>query len=72
MSERGVCHMLTTESTTFTKDVMGRWVCNTLTEARDSANPAIHPGARPFDVIIVGSGSFGGMSRPPGRARSFD
>src|SRR5215831_10577101 len=53
--------MLTTESTTFTKDVMGRWVCNTLAEARDSANPAIYPGARPFDVIIVGGGSFGGV-----------
>jgi choline dehydrogenase-like flavoprotein len=53
--------MLTTESTTFTKDVMGRWVCNTLTEALDSANPGIHPGAQPFDVIIVGGGSFGGV-----------
>ena len=52
---------LTTESTTFTKDVLGRWVCNTLQEARDSTDPATFPGARPFDVIIVGGGSFGSV-----------
>lgn len=51
--------MLSTESTTFTRDVIGRYVCNTFAEARDSTDPALHPGARPFDVIVVGGGSFG-------------
>jgi choline dehydrogenase-like flavoprotein len=46
---------LTTEDTTFTRDVLGRYVCNTLQEARDS----ITGGARPFDFIIIGGGTFG-------------
>jgi choline dehydrogenase-like flavoprotein len=46
---------LTTEYTTFTRDVLGRYVCNTLQEARDS----IAAGARPFDFIIIGGGTFG-------------
>ncbi len=36
-------------------------MCNTFAEARDSADPALHPGARPFDVIVVGGGSFGAV-----------
>ena len=48
---------LTTENTTFTRDVLGRYVCNTLQEALDSTAA----GGRPFDVIIVGGGSFGGV-----------
>ena len=50
---------VTTECTTFTKDVLGRWVCNTLAEARDSMDPGLHPDARPFDVVVIGGGSFG-------------
>ena len=53
--------MITTESTTFSKDVLGRYTCNTLQEAQESTDPAVHPGARPFDVIIVGGGSFGSV-----------
>ena len=52
--------------TDFTKDVLGRYVCNGLDEAVRSADPAgtrpdgsPQPDARPFDVIVVGGGSFG-------------
>jgi hypothetical protein len=41
---------LTTESTSFTRDIMGRYLCNTFTEAAQSG---------PFDVVIVGGGTFG-------------
>lgn len=53
--------VLKTESTTFTKDVLGRWVCNTLAEARDSMDQVRYAGARPFDVIVIGGGSFGSV-----------
>jgi choline dehydrogenase-like flavoprotein len=43
--------------TDFSKDVVGRYVCNGLDEALASATG---PGSRPFDIIIVGGGSFGG------------
>jgi hypothetical protein len=41
---------LTTESTTFTRDIVGRYLCNTFAEATQSG---------PFDVVIVGGGTFG-------------
>ena len=44
---------LQSEYTTFTRDTVGRWICNTLDEARGSATD------KPFDVIVVGGGSFG-------------
>ncbi len=50
---------ITTENTTFTRDVFGRYVCNTFDEAiasTDSRN-----GGSPFDVIVIGGGSFGGV-----------
>jgi choline dehydrogenase-like flavoprotein len=43
---------LTTESTTFTRDVLGRYVCNTFQEAQATD-------FRRFDIIVVGGGSFG-------------
>ena len=43
--------------TDFSKDVLGRYVCNGLDEALASTTA---PGGRPFDVVIVGGGSFGG------------
>lgn len=48
-----------TPQTDFTRDVIGRYICNTLDEARRSFDPTLHPGAQPFDVIIIGGGSFG-------------
>jgi choline dehydrogenase-like flavoprotein len=50
---------LTTEKTTFTRDVLGRYLCNTWEEAIQSMSA--RPDARPFDVIIVGGGSFGSV-----------
>jgi hypothetical protein len=48
---------ITTENTSFTRDVFGRYVCNTFQEALDSTSN----GGRPFDVIVIGGGSFGGV-----------
>ena len=47
------------ESTTFTRDVEGRYICNTLDEARASMDTALRPDAKPFDIVIVGGGTFG-------------
>src|SRR5687767_12459813 len=56
------------ESTAFSKDVFGRYVANGLDEAKLSADPNARPelgrlyprpDARPFDVIILGGGTFG-------------
>jgi choline dehydrogenase-like flavoprotein len=44
-------------STDFTQDVLGRYVCNTLDEALTSTQGARD--ARPFDIIVIGGGSFG-------------
>ena len=46
---------LTTEKTTFTRDVQGRYLCNDLTEVNSWKNS----GGRPFDVIVIGGGTFG-------------
>ena len=48
----------TAQYTDFSKDVLGRYVCNGLDEARRSASG--RSDARPFDIVIVGGGSFGG------------
>jgi len=54
-------HELTpfSESTTFTRDVEGRYICNTLDEAKASADTGARADAKPFDIIIVGGGTFG-------------
>ena len=39
-----------TPETQFTRDILGNYVCNTLAEATSSG---------PFDVIIIGDGTFG-------------
>ena len=39
-----------TPQTIFTRDILGNYVCNTLAEAQASG---------PFDVIIIGGGTFG-------------
>src|SRR2546422_9740122 len=45
------------ESTTFTIDALGRYICNGLDEVRQS----VSNGGRPFDVIVIGGGSFGAI-----------
>jgi choline dehydrogenase-like flavoprotein len=45
--------------TDFSRDVLGRYVCNGLDEARRSTDRNLRPDARPFDVIVVGGGTFG-------------
>ena len=45
---------LTTEKTTFTRDVQGRYLCNDLTEVNAWKNS----GGRPFDVIVIGGGTW--------------
>jgi choline dehydrogenase-like flavoprotein len=49
----------TAQYTDFSKDVLGRYVCNGLDEALRSTSG--RPDARPFDIVIVGGGSFGGV-----------
>jgi choline dehydrogenase-like flavoprotein len=43
------------QRTDFSLDIAGRYTCNGLDEALAS----LGPGARPFDLIVVGGGSFG-------------
>ncbi len=43
---------LLTESTTFTKDVLGRYICSTFDEA--TADP------EGIDVVVIGGGMYGG------------
>jgi choline dehydrogenase-like flavoprotein len=50
----------TPQYTDFSKDVLGRYICNGLDEALRSTSG--RPDARPFDIIIVGGGSFGGAA----------
>ena len=44
------------QETTLSRDVLSRYCCNTLEEAQQSI---AGPLARPFDVIVIGGGSFG-------------
>ena len=46
------------QGTDFTRDVFGRYICNGLDEAKQSASA--RPDARQFDIIVIGGGSFGG------------
>src|SRR5262245_40862223 len=53
--------LLMSEPTSFTLDNMGRFFCNTLKEAQDSAGQVIAGMQRDFDVIIIGGGTFGAV-----------
>jgi hypothetical protein len=57
-----------TQDADFSRDVLGRYICNSFAEADASADPnprpdvgrnQARPDARPFDIIIVGGGTFG-------------
>jgi hypothetical protein len=52
---------LASESTSFTLDNMGRFLCNTLQEALDSAAQRVAGRRREFDVIVIGGGTFGAV-----------
>jgi len=56
-----MAQLLSSESTSFTLDNMGRFLCNTLPEARDSARESVGGRTRDFDVIIIGGGTFGSV-----------
>ncbi|MCI0428617.1 MAG: DUF1080 domain-containing protein [Nitrospiraceae bacterium] len=56
-----MAQLLTSESTSFTLDNMGRFLCNTLLEARDSAAQTVAGPQRDFDVIVIGGGTFGAV-----------
>lgn len=47
------------QTTDFSLDVLGRYICNGLDEALASTDTSVRPDARDFDVIIVGGGTFG-------------
>lgn len=47
------------QRTDFSLDLMGRFICNGLDEALRSTDKNTYPDARPFDVVVVGGGSFG-------------
>lgn len=55
------------ENTHFTRDVQGRYVCNTFEEALESAKATgradgqNRPDARPFDIVVIGGGTFGAV-----------
>lgn len=53
--------LLPPETTTFTLDNMGRYLCNTLQEALDSRGQSVAGKPADFDVIVVGGGSFGSV-----------
>src|SRR3954447_8613606 len=53
--------LLGSESTSFTLDNMGRFLCNTLQEALDSTTEIVAGRKRDFDVVIVGGGTFGSV-----------
>ena len=46
---------MATDTTTFTKDVQGRYLCNDYFEAEAWRRE----GGRPFDIIVIGGGTFG-------------
>ena len=47
------------ESTSFSRDIEGRYVCNSFAEALASTDASQRPDAKPFDVVILGGGTFG-------------
>lgn len=49
------------QNTDFSRDILGRYTCNGLDEALQSTDNTKRPDARPFDVIIIGGGSFAGV-----------
>src|SRR6476469_1843303 len=57
-----MAQLLPSQSTSFTLDNMGRFLCNTLQEASDSATEMVAGRRRDFDVIVIGGGTFGAVA----------
>ena len=55
----GITSCCESQVTDFSRDVMGRYVCNGLDEAKRSTDTSLRADARPFDFIIIGGGTFG-------------
>src|SRR5205814_9637573 len=53
--------LLNSETTSFTLDTMGRFLCNTLQEATDSAAVTVAGKPRGFDLVVIGGGTFGAV-----------
>jgi hypothetical protein len=49
------------ESTAFSRDILGRYICNGLDEALRTTDSSQRFDARRFDVVVVGGGSFGAV-----------
>jgi choline dehydrogenase-like flavoprotein len=49
------------QTTDFTKDSVGRFVFNGFDEAIASTDTSKRPDARPFDIIVLGGGTFGSV-----------
>jgi choline dehydrogenase-like flavoprotein len=49
---------INSQTTDFSRDVLGRFICNGLDEALASTQRI---DARPFDIIVIGGGSFGSV-----------
>ena len=49
------------QNTDFSRDILGRYTCNGLDEARQSTDTSVRPDARAFSVIVIGGGSFAGV-----------
>ena len=56
-----MAQLLTSEPTSFTLDNMGRFLCNTMQEALDSAAQTVAGRRRDFDLIVIGGGTFGAV-----------
>ncbi|MBW3591879.1 MAG: DUF1080 domain-containing protein, partial [Actinobacteria bacterium] len=52
---------MNSESTSFTLDNLGRFLCNSLQEAFDSTNLTVGGRRRDFDAIVIGGGTFGSV-----------
>jgi hypothetical protein len=51
----------TPQTTDFTLDVLGRYICNGFDEAKQSADRSLRADAKPFDMIVIGGGTFGAV-----------
>lgn len=52
---------LALESTSFSLDNMGRFLCNSLQEALDSTTQTVGGYSRAFDAVVIGGGTFGSV-----------